>query len=134
MADVETRTEDWNTLPWKDIQKNVFRLQRRIYQAARQNEAKRVHDLQRLLLRSWSARCLAVLFAAEIALRELDAIEHVRNLALRAGAEVVQNSNLVSVSDQAADHVRADESGATGYQMMSHAENSHRLTVTRTTG
>ena len=23
------RTEDWNMLPWKDIQKNVFRLQRR---------------------------------------------------------------------------------------------------------
>jgi RNA-directed DNA polymerase len=60
MADVETRTEDWNTLPWKDIQQNVFRLQRRIYQAARRNDAKRVHDLQRLLLRSWSARCLAV--------------------------------------------------------------------------
>jgi hypothetical protein len=45
------RTEDWNTLPWKDIQKNVFRLQRRIYQAASQNDTKRVHDLQRLLLR-----------------------------------------------------------------------------------
>jgi RNA-directed DNA polymerase len=54
------RTEDWNRLPWKDIQKNVFRLQRRIYQAASQNDTKRVHDLQRLLLRSWSARCLAV--------------------------------------------------------------------------
>jgi len=54
------RTEDWNTLPWKDIQKNVFRLQRRIYQAASRNDVKRVHDLQRLLLRSWSARCLAV--------------------------------------------------------------------------
>jgi hypothetical protein len=35
MADVRTRTEDWNTLPWKDIQRNVFRLQRRIYRAAR---------------------------------------------------------------------------------------------------
>jgi RNA-directed DNA polymerase len=60
------RTEDWNRLPWKDIQKNVFRLQRRIYGnatrslAASQNDTKRVHDLQRLLLRSWSARCLAV--------------------------------------------------------------------------
>ena len=34
MADVRTRTEDWSTLPWKDIQRNVFRLQRRIYRAA----------------------------------------------------------------------------------------------------
>jgi RNA-directed DNA polymerase len=54
------RTEDWNRLAWKDIQKNVLRLQRRIYQAANQDDTKRVHDLQRLLLRSWSARCLAV--------------------------------------------------------------------------
>jgi hypothetical protein len=29
MADENARTEDWNTLPWKDIQRNVFRLQKR---------------------------------------------------------------------------------------------------------
>ena len=28
------RTEDWKSLPWKSIQQNVFRLQKRIYQAA----------------------------------------------------------------------------------------------------
>ncbi len=60
MADVNTRTEDWKTLPWKEIQREVFRLQQRIYQAAGQNDVKRVHNLQRLLLSSWSARCLAV--------------------------------------------------------------------------
>lgn len=60
MADVSPRTEDWNTLPWKNIQREVFRLQQRIYRAARQDDLKRVHNLQRLLLRSWSARCLAV--------------------------------------------------------------------------
>lgn len=54
------RTEDWETLPWKQYQRNVYRLQRRIYQAARQGDWRRVHKLQRLLLRSWSARCLAV--------------------------------------------------------------------------
>jgi RNA-directed DNA polymerase len=52
--------EDWKSLPWKDIQKSVFRLQKRIYRAASRNDANRVHNLQRLLLRSWSARCLAV--------------------------------------------------------------------------
>jgi RNA-directed DNA polymerase len=60
MADVQARTEDWRTLPWKTIQRNVFRLQRRIYQAARRNDVKQVHNLQRLLLCSGSARCLAV--------------------------------------------------------------------------
>jgi hypothetical protein len=33
MADVNSRTEDWNTLPWKNIQRNVFHLQKRIYRA-----------------------------------------------------------------------------------------------------
>ena len=33
MTDVKSRTEDWKTLPWKHIQRNVFRLQQRIYQA-----------------------------------------------------------------------------------------------------
>ena len=35
MAGVISRTEDWNSLSWKSIQRNVFRLQKRIYQAAR---------------------------------------------------------------------------------------------------
>jgi RNA-directed DNA polymerase len=60
MADVEQRTEDWKSLPWKEYQRNVFRLQKRIYQAERRGDRKRVHNLQRLLLRSWSARCLAL--------------------------------------------------------------------------
>jgi RNA-directed DNA polymerase len=38
----------------------VRRLQQRIYRAERRGDWKRVRNLQRLLLRSWSARCLAV--------------------------------------------------------------------------
>jgi RNA-directed DNA polymerase len=52
--------EDWTTLPWKKYQRDVFRLQQRIYRAACRGDWKRVHSLQRLLLHSWSARCLAV--------------------------------------------------------------------------
>jgi RNA-directed DNA polymerase len=53
-------TEGWQTLPWKQFRRNVYRLQQRIYQAMRRGDRKRVHSLQRLLLHSWSARCLAV--------------------------------------------------------------------------
>jgi RNA-directed DNA polymerase len=45
---------------WKDIQRSVFKLQKRIYQAALCGDRKTVHKLQRLLINSWSARCLAV--------------------------------------------------------------------------
>jgi len=50
----------WQDLPWKDIQRSVFKLQKRIYQAALGGDRKTVHNLQRLLINSWSARCLAV--------------------------------------------------------------------------
>jgi RNA-directed DNA polymerase len=60
MAGTLKYTEDWQTLPWKEIERNVFRLQQRIYQAANGDNVKGVHNLQRLLLHSWSARLLAV--------------------------------------------------------------------------
>ena len=53
-------SEVWKTLPWRKIQRNVFRRQKRIYQAKLRGDVRTVHSLQRLLLRSWSARCLAV--------------------------------------------------------------------------
>lgn len=31
MTDVTPQTEDWQTLPWKQFQRNVYRLQKRIY-------------------------------------------------------------------------------------------------------
>jgi RNA-directed DNA polymerase len=52
--------EDWKSLPWKKMQRNVSRLQQRIYRAERRGDWKQVHNLQRLLLHSWSVRCLAV--------------------------------------------------------------------------
>ena len=61
MTDVmKSQTENWKTIFWKKIQRNVFRLQKRIYRAKRRGDFKTVRNLQRLLLRSWSARLLAV--------------------------------------------------------------------------
>lgn len=64
MADVEalsaTHTEAWKDLPWKVFQRIVFRLQKRIYQAARRGDRRTVHKLQHLVLSSRAARCLAV--------------------------------------------------------------------------
>jgi RNA-directed DNA polymerase len=50
----------WQDLPWQKIEKAVFKLQKRIYQASQRGDTPTVHKLQRLLLKSWSARCLAV--------------------------------------------------------------------------
>ena len=51
---------EWKTLPWKTIERNVFKLQKRIYQASQRGDVKTVHRLQRLLMKSWSAKHLAV--------------------------------------------------------------------------
>ncbi len=53
-------TYEWNTLPWRTLERAVFKLQKRIYQAAQRHDLVLVHRLQRLLLASWSARCVAV--------------------------------------------------------------------------
>lgn len=50
----------WNALPWKRIERSVFKLQKRIYQAARRDDTRTVRKLQRLLVKSRSARLLAV--------------------------------------------------------------------------
>ena len=50
----------WQDLPWKRIERMVFKLQKRIYQASRRDDKHMVHKLQRLLIHSFWAKCLAV--------------------------------------------------------------------------
>jgi RNA-directed DNA polymerase len=56
----EPPLEDWATVPWRKLEQQVYRLQRRIYRAAQSGNVEVMHSLQRLLMKSWSARCLAV--------------------------------------------------------------------------
>lgn len=61
MATATTTPMDrWETLPWRTIQRNVFKVQKRIYQAAQRGDVKTVRKFQRLLMNSRSAKLLAV--------------------------------------------------------------------------
>ena len=51
---------EWNTLNLKKIQRNVFKLQKRIYQASLRGDIKSMSKLQKLLLKSNAAKLLAV--------------------------------------------------------------------------
>jgi RNA-directed DNA polymerase len=51
---------DWNQIDWGTVEVQVFKLQKRIYRASQSGDVAKVHKLQRLLLRSWYARLLAV--------------------------------------------------------------------------
>ena len=50
----------WNDLPWKQFERQVFKLQKRIYRASQRGDVKTVHKLQRLLMQSRASRYLAV--------------------------------------------------------------------------
>jgi RNA-directed DNA polymerase len=50
----------WQDIPWPMVEANVHTLQRRIYRAEQQGQRRKVKSLQRLLLRSLSAKLLAV--------------------------------------------------------------------------
>lgn len=60
MNTVQQPMYEWQDLPWRKIERSVFKLQKRIYQASHRDDRKTVHRLQRLLINSWHARCLAV--------------------------------------------------------------------------
>ena len=52
--------EGWRDTNWRNAEKYVFRLQKRIYAASRCGDIKRCRKLQKTLMRSWSNRMLAV--------------------------------------------------------------------------
>ncbi|AFZ49085.1 group II intron reverse transcriptase/maturase [Dactylococcopsis salina] len=51
---------EWSQIDWKEVEIRVFKLQKRIYRASLSGDVAKVHKLQRLLLRSWCAKLLAV--------------------------------------------------------------------------
>src|SRR5256886_3448959 len=51
---------DWASIPWRKLEMHVYRLQKRIYRASERGNVRAVHSLQRLLMKSEAARCLAV--------------------------------------------------------------------------
>src|SRR5215475_13722840 len=60
MSTVRKPMYGWNTIRWRQVERRVFKLQKRIYQASRCGEAGRIHGLQRILVNSRSAKLLAV--------------------------------------------------------------------------
>jgi RNA-directed DNA polymerase len=53
-------SESWKNLPWKQARKNLFRLQKRVFKAVRAGDLRKAKSLQKLILKSFSARILAI--------------------------------------------------------------------------
>ena len=57
---IKFNSESWKTLPWKQFRKNVFRLQKRVFKAVRTGDMAKARSLQKLIMRSYAARMLAI--------------------------------------------------------------------------
>jgi RNA-directed DNA polymerase len=53
-------SENWASVPWRKLEQHLYRLQKRIFKASQHDDVKTVHKLQQLLMKSRSARFLAV--------------------------------------------------------------------------
>ena len=53
-------SETWKNLPWKKFQKDLFRLQKRVFKAIQVGDKRKAMSLQRLILKSTAARMLAI--------------------------------------------------------------------------
>ena len=60
MTSIAISDDRWKRLPWKKFQKNLFRLQKRIYKAHKAGNYKLVRMLQKLVLKSKAAKLLAI--------------------------------------------------------------------------
>ncbi len=57
---LSNQSESWRKLSWKKFRRNIFRLQVRVWKAIRVGDKARARNLQKLILRSQSARLLAI--------------------------------------------------------------------------
>jgi RNA-directed DNA polymerase len=62
MSNTESKlaTVEWKDIPWRKVERIVFKLQKRIFQASQRGDVRAVRKLQKTLINSWSAKVLAV--------------------------------------------------------------------------
>jgi RNA-directed DNA polymerase len=59
-TDSQQNTVAWNEIDWRKVELSVFKLQKRIYQASKNDNARKLRRLQKTLLNSYNAKLLAV--------------------------------------------------------------------------
>ena len=59
-ASITKTTPEWNTINWAKVQRKVFKLQKKIFQAVRSGNKVKAKKLQKLLLKSHYAKLLAI--------------------------------------------------------------------------
>jgi RNA-directed DNA polymerase len=56
----DDKPNEWKNIPWRKLERKVYKLQKRIYTASQRGETLKVRKLQKLMIKSRAAKLLAV--------------------------------------------------------------------------
>ncbi len=88
---------EWHSINWRKLERSVYKLQKRIYQASARGDVKAYRRLQKTLMKSWSARALAVRRVTQDNQGKKTAgIDGVKSLTPKQRTELTGNLNLGS--------------------------------------
>ncbi|EAZ92119.1 group II intron reverse transcriptase/maturase [Crocosphaera chwakensis] len=94
-TDLKPNTVEWNQINWRKVEKAVFKLQKRIYQASVNGNIKKVRKLQKTLLNSYYAKLLAVRkVTQENKGKKTAGVDGVKSLTPKQRLDVAQNLKL----------------------------------------
>ena len=92
---LKLQTVEWKNIPWRKLEKVVFKLQKRIYKASIRGDVRAVRQLQKTLMRSRSAKCLAVRRVTQDNTGKKTAgVDGIKSLSPRQRLELVGNLKL----------------------------------------
>lgn len=88
-------TVEWNNIPWRKLARYCYKLQKRIYRASQRGDVKAIRSLQKTLMKSWSAKCLAVRRVTQDNQGKKTAgVDGLKSLAPKARLTLVKSLNL----------------------------------------
>lgn len=88
--------EEWKSLPWKNFEQTLFRLQHRLYKASKEKDIEKCKKLQSLILGSSSSRHLAVRQVTQLNTRKKTAgVDGKSSLNHRERLDLVQELKLI---------------------------------------
>ena len=91
------KTVEWKHLNWRKLEKVVFKLQKRIYKASQRGDVQAIRRLQKTLMKSWYAKCLAVRrVTQDNAGKKTAGVDGVKSLSPAARLKLVDNLKLGS--------------------------------------
>ena len=88
---------EWKHLNWHKAEKVVFKLQKRIYKASQRGDVSAIRRLQKTLMKSWYAKCLAVRrVTQDNSGKKTAGVDGVKSLSPAARLKLVDNLKLGS--------------------------------------